>query len=267
MTLRSSAQQRVPRKQLEIDLSPIAWFSPLGVVALLATYLHVASREVAVTCVLPESRVVRTCLERIGFLAELERQGWSVDGDLDVDQNALIGACLQVSPLTTPLQIDRAADQLHLALFEAKIAGNLFEDLLTVAVELTQNAREHGSPCYVVAQTHTGRTSGTPGVHIAVADFGEGFGRTLAGRYGHMSEGEAVCRGFEERVTSTGESNRGLGLGYVAEAIDRSTRNSLQIISPSAHVTRSKGGFDVVEGPDYRGTLASAYFRHTPAKL
>lgn len=72
MTLRSSAQQRVPRKQLEIDLSPIAWFSPLGVVALLATYLHVASREVAVTCVLPESRVVRTCLERIGFLAELE---------------------------------------------------------------------------------------------------------------------------------------------------------------------------------------------------
>ena len=140
---------------------------------------------------------------------------------------------------------------------------------MTVAVELTANAREHGSDCYAVAQVHSGRQSGTPGVHIAVADFGDGLAQTLREQYGEMPDDEAIVHAFTEQVSGTGQSERGFGLTQIAEIIDRDPRNVLHIISQAGYVVRSGRQFQIMENESLRfdGTLASAYLFAPPPSL
>ena len=154
-----------------------------------------------------------------------------------------------------------ASYQLDDALHRASLAGGLFDDLIDVAVELAGNAREHGSNCYTVAQTHTGRRSGTPGLHLAVADFGAGFAQTLREIYGEMTDSEAIIRAFEEQVSGTGQSRRGFGLTQIAGVVDMAPDNVLHIVSRSGHVVRSGRRFTSTESESllFPGTLASVY--------
>ncbi len=254
------------RKRLEVDLADVEWISPLGVVAVLATCLRADESSLDATVHLPENRAARTYLAQIGFLQELEQHDWAVPDDIGVGPNTAIRPHLPVSRLTTIREVDVAADRLEDALRQAAhIRGGLFDELMTVAVELTANAREHGSACYAVAQTYTGQKSGTPGVRLAVADFGEGIARSLRKHYGYMTDGEAIVHAFEERVSGTGRSERGFGLTQVAEIVDREPNSVLHVISHSGHVVRSGGRFQVNENETlrFRGTLASAFLPHS----
>ena len=112
----------------------------------------------------------------------------------------------------------------------------------------------------MVAQTHTGRTSGTPGVHIAVADFGPGFGERLRKAYGRLSDEDAILKGFEDRVSSTGQPDRGFGLGYIREAVDNYHGAVLHVLSRRGFVKRCDGRFESTRVEDFPGTLAAAYF-------
>ena len=184
-------------------------------------------------------------IEAFAATSFIPQGGPSIQGtvdDIDIDPDMRIGPHLSVSRLTTVREVDVAADRLEDALRQAPhIRGGLFDELMTVAVELTANAREHGSACYAVAQTYTGRKSGTPGVRLAVADFGEGLARSLRKHYGYMTDGEAIVRAFEERVSGTGRSERGFGLTQVAEIVDRGTERR-----PACHLAlgprRAVGG-------------------------
>ena len=255
------------RKELEIDLSEVTWISPLGVVAVLASCLRADEASLDATVYLPDSHATHSYLSQIGFLKELEQHDWTVPDDSEASPSDEIGPHLAVSRLTTEIEVDLAADLLTEALREAGLSGGLADDLHTIAAELTANAREHGEECYAVAQTHTGQSSGTPGVHIAVADFGPGFARTLERRYGKMKDSEAIFRGFEEHVSGTGKTGRGHGLGYVAEAIDKHPENVLHIVSRSAHVLRQGGQLKVGESLAFGGTWASAYLPVSPTSL
>lgn len=145
----------------------------------------------------------------------------------------------------------------------AGLSGGLFDELTTVAVELAGNACEHGSECYAVAQTYGGARSGAPGIHLAAADFGAGFARTLRRRYGPMTDGAAIVRAFGEQVSGTGHPYRGFGLSQIVDVIDAAPGNVLHIVSRSGYVTRSAGRFEVHEheAPLFQGTLVSAYIR------
>lgn len=182
--------------------------------------------------------------------------------DLDIDPNLTFAPFLPVSRLTTMREVDIAADKLEDALNAAPhLRGGLLDELLTIAVELTANAREHGSDCYAVAQAHSGQTSGTPGVHIAVADFGQGLAATLREHYGGMPDAQAIVHAFTEQVSGTGTSERGFGLTQIQDIVDRDPRNELHVISHSGRVVRSAGTFTRFESQNilFGGTLASAY--------
>lgn len=190
--------------------------------------------------------------------------------DIGIDPNISIGPHLPVSRLTTMREVEIAAERLEDALWEwPAVYRGLFDELLTVAVELTANAREHGSECYAVAQAHSGQRSGTPGVHIAVADFGQGLAQTLREHYGEMPDGEAIVHAFTEQVSGTGLSERGFGLTQIAEIIDRDPKNVLHIVSQAGHAVRSGSRFEATENEALRfhGTLASAYLFAPPPSL
>ena len=249
------------RKRLEIDLAEVEWVSPAGVAALLAACLGADTYALDATVLLPESREARTYLARIGFLAELERNGWVGDGDPEVEPDAVIGPHLPVTRLTTENEVIEASYQFQDTLSAVGLSGGLFDELTTVAVELAGNACEHGSECYAVAQVDDGARSGTPGVHLAVADFGEGFAETLYENHGGMTDSEAIVRAFEEQVSRIGHPHRGFGLSQVADVIDAAPGNVLHIVSRSGYVTRSGSRVESHESkaPLFRGTLASVY--------
>ena len=254
------------RKRLEIDLGGVEWVSPAGVAGLLAACLGASSRPgLEATVHLPRSRETLTYLAQIGFLAELERNGWVGDGELDIDPAAAIGPHLPVTRLTTETEVIEASDQLQDVIHVAGLSGDRFDELITIVVELAGNAYEHGSKCYAVAQVYSGVRSGTPGVHLAVADFGEGFARTLRRRYGRMTDSEAIVRAFEEQVSRIGHPHRGFGLSQVVDVIDAVPGNVLHIVSRSGYITRSGGRAAPHESrtPLFRGTLASVYIPHS----
>lgn len=269
------------RKQLEIDLTDVEWISPLGVVAVLATCLRADEASLGATVYLPEHREARTYLAQIGLLQELERYGWVLardipeemalaqtewrgwpeSRDIDIEPEATFAPHLPVSRLSSEKEVIEASYTLDQALHEASLAGGLFDDLIDVAVELAGNAQEHGSKCYAVAQTHSGRSSGTPGLQLAVADFGVGFARTLQEHYGEMTNSQAIVRAFEEQVSGTGDKRRGFGLSQIAGVVDMDAGNVLHIVSRSGHVSRSGGQFQSIESTDvfFPGTVASVY--------
>ena len=249
------------RKRLEIDLADVEWVSPAGVAALLAACLGASVRPaLEATVHLPESRMVRAYLGQIGFLAELERNGWVGDGDPEVEPDAAIGPHLPVTRLTTENEVIEASERLYEVFRDAGLAGY---GLIDVTVELAGNACEHGSECYIAAEIDSGARSDAPGVHLAVADFGEGFARTLRKRYGPMPDSEAIVRAFGEQVSGTGHPYRGFGLSQIVDVFDAAPGNALHIVSRSGYATRSAGRFEVHEheAPLFQGTLVSAYIR------
>ena len=243
-----------------IDLSAVEWISPLGVVALLARCLMATTEGVQIVVKLPSNQRARTYLSRIGFYAALRQQGVNIyEEGFGLDNAYEVRACLPVTRVTGEIEMERASNSLFEALRASGAPAELLMVSYDVLAELTNNAREHGSPCYVVAQTHTGRTSGTPGVHIAIADFGPGF-RTTLKAYTPRSETEAIIKAFKDRVSTTGDPLRGLGLGWVLSHVDRYPGATLQIVSRNGLVTRRDGSFARYRGGDCRGVFASAYF-------
>lgn len=275
------------RDGLEIDLGEVEWVSPAGVAGLLAACLGASANALDATVLLPESRTVRTYLGQIGFLTELERNGWEwgngiiateVDDpdeswwteieSLDIDPALSIGPHLPVTYLTTENEVTDASYQLQDVISAAGLSGGRFDELVTVVVELAGNACEHGSECYAIAQVYGGERSGTPGVHLAVADFGEGFAETLREHHGPMTDSEAIVRAFEEQVSGTGHPYRGFGLSQIVDVIDAAPGNVLHIVSRSGYITRSGGRVEPHENatPLFRGTLASVYIPGRPSR-
>lgn len=246
-------------RAVHIDMRDVRWIAPVGVVALLAQCLQSRDLETDVRVLLPRSREVRSYLRAIGFYRALRDQGVPVDeGAFDLDPQYAARPHLPLTKVTTELEVERAQNALADALWESQGPYNLQPALDIVVSELASNAREHGSPCFVVAQTHGGGRSGATGVHVAIADFGPGFRSTLAA-YAPASEVEAIERAFEEGVTGTGEM-RGSGLAEARRYIDGYPGARLAIASRTGFVERANRSFTRAEGRDCGGVFVSVRF-------
>lgn len=251
------------RAQLTIDLSQVTWISPLGVVSILATSMRARDIALGCTVLLPEDRHARLYLGAIGLNRELEAQGWRGDAAGSGPGPGSVRACLPVTPLRTERDIEIAANGLWEAFESARLPGNLFPDAIDLFIELSGNAREHGSPCYAVAQTHSGATSGTPGIHLAVGDFGAGFAASLRAHHGPMNDVRAMSKAFEEGISGTGQAERGFGLGFILDYVDRYDGSSLELVSQRGYMTRRERQSEWWAGPRIAGTFGAAYFPYT----
>lgn len=248
---------------LLVDLQPVAWISPVGVVALLAL-CHRAERDglQELEIVAPRDALPREYLSAIGFVASIEKQGGTLRGNVGSAGHSSIEGCLPVARVTKESEMEAAANALEATLSGQGAPKGVLSPTYLLMTELANNAWEHGSPCYVVAQTHSGRTNGTPGMHLAIADFGDGFRASLA-RYSPSSETEAMRRAFEEGVSASGDPKRGLGLSHVLEAVDNYRGARLEIVSRNGLLRREERAFVEYEGPDCGGVFVSAYFPFT----
>lgn len=253
------------RKELLLDLTPLEWVSPMGIVAILATALASAERNLTVDILMPTG--VAPFLEHIGFIAELRRRNWSAPPAQGTPSG--FNPCLPVMALERDSEVDTMQELLIDRLSMSFAAPNVVAEIGTVAAELTANAREHGTPtsgkssCYAVAQGYSGASSGRSGVTVAVADFGGGFAASLRARYGKMLDEHAMERAFDERVSATGLPDRGLGLAHVLEAVDRHQGASLEILSYRGRLVRRERRFERSSLPvKIAGTFATAHFPH-----
>lgn len=253
---------------VRIDMRGVRWIAPVGVAALLAQCLRPRDLEADVRVLLPRSREVRSYLGAIGFYRALRDEGVSIDeGAFDLDPQYAARPHLPLTKVTTMIEVDGAHARLIDALHESAASLDQFVAVDIVASEILDNALQHGSECFVVAQTHTGERSGAPGVHIAIADFGHGFMHTLAA-HNPASEAEAIEKAFDDGVTGTGEA-RGAGLAEARRYIDGYPGARLAIASRDGLVERANRSFQRAEGPDCGGVFVSAHFpyRGTPSSL
>ena len=222
-----------------MDLRHVHWVSPIGVAGLLALSVRAARDGVStLSFVAPETPHVRSYLNSIGFVDEIVARGGLVDrepGDVPP-----IRPSLRATFVTTEFEMEAAAAKLELALMEMAAPAVVLHSCYLVMTEVTNNAWQHGSPCYVVAQTHSGKTSGTPGLHLAVADFGPGFMATLAA-FAPANEQAAIELAFQEGVTRTGDPVRGLGLAHAIESMDDFPGSRLEVVSHDGSVVREHG--------------------------
>lgn len=248
-----------------MDLTEVEWIAPIGIVGLLAL-MHRAVRDgfEALQIVPSQHQHVWKYLAESGFVSLLESRGVQVEAELREGMDQPVRPLLTARFVQQESEMERAANALWHLLDQVHAPPEIIQGAYDVMAEVTNNAREHGEGCYVMAQTHTGFTSGTPGAQIAVADLGPGFAATLAA-YAPTSELDAIMRAFEEGVTGTKNPYRGQGLGYVRDAIDSCRWSSLSIISGDAWVERSGGHFVERHGPDCGGVFVTAYFPFNPA--
>jgi hypothetical protein len=245
-----------------IDLSGVEWMTPLGVVALLARCMaerNATNRQLVV--VLPTNAQVRTYLERIGFYKALTEQGIQMSmAEFGLLSEYSVRACLPVTMVTTQRGAERAAERLLEAFDLGQVTYNVKLVAFTALCELTNNAREHGSSCFAVAQTHTGESSGTPGVHLAIADFGPGFRERLK-EFGPKDELEALKMAFRYGVSSRKEEVGGAGLPDLLEEIRTQTPGAqLEIVSRNGLYRWENGEWSTSEISDCNGVFARVYF-------
>ncbi len=202
---------------------------------------------------------MRSYLGTIGFYRALRDQGVPVDeGGFDLDPGYRARPHLSLVKVTNSFEVDQALGVLVDALDESKAPAELVIAASIVVSELTDNAVQHGTHSYVVAQTHSGERSGTPGIHMAIADFGPGFRSTLEA-YAPASEVDAIVKAFELGVTGTRE-RRGVGLSEAQESIDGYPGARLAIASRIGLVERTDRSFRSAEGEDCGGVFVSVYF-------
>ena len=251
-----------------MDLRKVLWMSPAGLVALLALRTR-AERDglLELTFLAPADQHVLRYLIHIGFVQELVQRGVEVvEANPSGADLSEIRACLPVTYVTGEFEMETAANALLDTLDAIGAPPHVRHATYLVMTELTNNAWQHGSPCYVVAQTHSGQTSGTPGLHLAIADFGDGFAASLRD-FKPSNERAAILMAFEERVTSTGDRNRGLGLTHTLDAVDGYPDSRLSVVSGNVMVVREKREFEAYTGPDCGGVFVAAYFPFTPAEV
>lgn len=244
---------------LIVDLSAVSWVAPAAVAAILATCLKAqqSGREVQVQ--LPEDSSVLGYLDRIGMHDELQRQGWTIPTAARAPDAYQIHHHVPVTRVTSDQELEALGQRAREALSRAGFSS-LNDPVFTVFSELTANAREHGSDCYALLQTHTGRTSGTPGIHLAVADFGPGFAQNLRPVLGELAPEAYIMKAFEEGVTSRPEPYRGFGLHHVARGIGEFRGAALEIASDGGHVRFDGATFSGTAFPVLPFTVASASF-------
>lgn len=161
-------------------------------------------------------------LKDLGVLELLKRRGVEVD-DRGVKRGGGPQQVVGLQQFGSESEVDELADQAHERLESSKLgAPNLYPVVSEIFGELALNAAQHSeSPMGSFGFIQFFRFSDGERFVCAVADGGIGIRRSLernpdlVGRFHY--DWDAIELAVQERVSSTGDQHRGIGLFGVAE--------------------------------------------------
>jgi hypothetical protein len=224
---------------LVIDACDLTFASPLDLAAMVAA-AHVASttaRPVALR--VPSDRAVAAYLQRMDIARRLPSSA-KIEGSFPSETRAhLMGSLLEVTRLDAGSAEDVGARL-------GRLVTEHFPDtrgrhVFGAVGELLDNAASHGvsdTGAFVAAQTYTGKTSGSRGFEVAVADTGMGVLAHLRQNpdfTGMHSAAQALAAALEPGVS--GEPNdRGYGLGDLIGAAAASGQIEFHLRSGDAGI-------------------------------
>lgn len=238
--------RRRRRSEIRVDLTPVTFVDPFGMVCLWATLQRLCRHFCRVVILLPRCGDVQGYLARMGFWAltdmpEVRFEGAIVEpGEYRPDANFLLeltpivrGNAGSVAEITRTV-LDRTAVILRdqLGYTEREITN-----VATVLTEACQNVQDH-SGCDGVAavQRYTNARTGRRYVVIAVADCGHGINKTLSERYKNLHGSDhrtAIGMALQKQYSRLPE--RGLGLYHIRQ-IAEGSRSSLHLRSGDARL-------------------------------
>ena len=250
-----------------IDLGPVVFIKPVGVVALLATIerltkrLGIPNMEIR----LPEHPDVQEYL-RLAGVFDAMREHVDFEG---IQPEEMIAKMQQVRPMVScthfvkEYDIDQLANQME-AEFQTELVGyaSLLQTCHKAFSELATNVVYHAESDggYVLAQQYN--YSSGPVVEIAVADCGIGIRASLQKNPGHSmisSDLQAIERSLLEGVSSLEDPHRGYGLHHVTDDVKHNKNREMTIRSGQG-IVNIRGDGEITQdydSPTYSGTIVS----------
>jgi hypothetical protein len=206
--------------QLVIDARELTFASPLDLTAIVAA-AHAARTVGPVTLQVPSSPSVAAYLQRMDLARRLPSVV-RIEGSFPSETRAeLFGSLLEVTPLNAATADDVGArlGRLVTGHFTDTKGRHIFRAL----GELIDNAVSHGvsdDGAFVAAQTYTGRTTGSRGFEVAVADTGMGVLPHLRQNpeFAGLESAAAALAAALRPGVSGAPNERGYGLGDLIDA-------------------------------------------------
>ena len=250
-----------------IDLGPIEFIKPVGVVALLAIIERLTRRSdmPKMAIQLPENPDVQEYL-RLAGVFDVMREHVVFEGK---QPEEMIAKMQQVRPMVScthfvkEYDIDQLANQME-AEFQTELVGypSLLQTCHGIFSELATNVVYHAESDggYVLAQQYN--YSSGPVVEIAVADCGIGIRASLQKNPGHSmisSDLQATERALLEGVSSLEDPHRGYGLHHVTDDVKHNNNREMTIRSGQG-ILGIRGDGEITrdyDSPIYSGTIVS----------
>jgi hypothetical protein len=225
-------------EDLVIDACDLAFASPLDLTAMVAA-AHVARKAGPVTLRVPSDISVAAYLQRMDVARRLPPSA-KIEGSFPSETRAqLMGSLLEVTRLDAESAEDVGASV-------GRLVTDHFPDsrgrhVFGAVGELLDNAASHGTSdigAFVAAQTYTGKTSGSRGFEVAVADTGMGVLAHLRQNpefKGLNSAAQALAAALEPGVSGA-PNKRGYGLGDLIGAAAASGQIEFHLRSGDAGI-------------------------------
>ena len=250
-----------------IDLGPIEFIKPVGVVALLAIIERLTKRsdmpQIAIQ--LPVNAEVQEYLRLAGVFNAM-REHVVFEGSQPEEMIARIQPVRPMVPCThfvREYDIEQLANQME-AEFQTELVGysSLLQTCQGIFSEIAANVVYHADSDggYVLAQQYN--YSSGPVVEIAVADCGIGIRASLQKNPSHSmisSDVQAIERSLIEGVSSLRDPHRGYGLHHVTGDVKHSKNREMTIRSGQG-ILKIRGDGKITkdyDSPVYTGTIVS----------
>ena len=250
-----------------IDLGPIEFIKPVGVVALLAIIERLTRRSdmPKMAIQLPENPDVQEYLRLTGVFDAM-REHFIFEGRQPEEIIPKIQPVRPMVPCThfvKEYDIEQLASQME-AEFQTELVGyiSLLQTCQGIFSELAANVVYHAESDggYVLAQQYN--YSSGPVVEIAVADCGIGIRSSLQKNPSHgmiSSDIQAIEMSLREGVSSLRNPHRGYGLHHVTGDVKHNNNREMTIRSGQG-ILNIRGDGKVTkdyDSPTYSGTIVS----------
>ena len=228
---------------MRIGLGQVQFIDPYGMCCLWTALHHLRARATDLSLDLPMNPDVQNYMERIGFLALIERDGTRLTNDLTMrsehpsDSDVLLEMTAISGEGDVRLVAARILDRVERIIHaQLSYSPQGVASITTTLTETCRNVTDHSESVGVAcAQSYT-NVQRERFVVIAVADDGIGIRSSLATRYPEApswTHGEAIELALKK--TCSRLPDRGLGLYQITQIVNRH-RGSLHIRSGDTHL-------------------------------
>lgn len=250
-----------------IDLEPLDFIKPLGVVALLATLERLTKQQRAadLTLKLPNSRPVRAYLRSCGVFDAMRDLGSfkGLQPEEVIPEPPPVRTMVRCMHFADDSDIEDLAQNME-ERFQTELLGfgSILSACHTIFSELATNVVCHAESLggYVLAQQDNRRDASV--IEIAVADTGIGVRASLQKNANYRtlhSDAEAMELAIKEGVSSLEDNSRGYGLYHVTDDVKKNDSREMTMRSGQGKITlRGDGSITKEDGcVTYSGTIVN----------